>query len=423
MRYFWWEGIVGESSEIVFFQYFAVFALTMGAGTSFISVSASLAALTSAAATLFGAFIAERIRRDKAVALTSLLVGRLPFLLLAALPWLADGQTAMLVLGAVFLFKGAATSFSVPAWNGYAAATVAEDVRGRFFAFRNIGRQAIGLVLTPLAGLLLTVNAGAGGWQIAWLVSFVLGMAASCLYARVDAHPVTPVAPKPTQAGPKPLAPAEATGRVSSALMRFTFTTSLFQTFVMIAGPFFAIYLVREMGASPFWVGITAAASPLSALVSQPFVGRLADTWGPKRLLIAGNLLIILLPFLWLGASEPWHVAMINLIGGGAWAASLMATFNMLLAISPEGQVPRYTAVQQGGLLMASFVGPLIGGAIVPLAGFGAVFLVSGLGRILATALQFAWLKEAGTREVDELLPVDPSDSGLGLAVPEAACL
>src|SRR5947209_6426435 len=42
MRSFWWDGVFGESSEVVWFQYFTVFALTFGAGASTIGLLASL---------------------------------------------------------------------------------------------------------------------------------------------------------------------------------------------------------------------------------------------------------------------------------------------------------------------------------------------------------------------------------------------
>jgi MFS family permease len=166
--------------------------------------------------------------------------------------------------------------------------------------------------------------------------------------------------------------------------------TSLFQLAVAVAGPFFTIYLVQHLGASPFWVGLTAAASPLSATLCQPLIGRLADRYDPFRIVVISNLIIPLIPVAWVFVTDPWQVVFINLGGGALWAASQLASFKLLLELAPEDRLARLSAFNQGGMFLAGFLGPLIGAALIPQIGLPAVFVLSAAGRWLATGALWA---------------------------------
>jgi DHA1 family multidrug resistance protein-like MFS transporter len=90
-------------------------------------------------------------------------------------------------------------------------------------------------------------------------------------------------------------------------------------------------------------------------------------------------------PWLWMAATEPWHIILINIIAGVMWAANLLATFNIVLQIAPADKRPSYMGWQQAGIFFASFLGPLIGGFVIAAIGYRLVFFFSGAGRLLAT--------------------------------------
>src|ERR1041385_4430834 len=64
MRNFWWDGFFGESSEVLWFQYFPVFALSVGAGAGLLGTIASLTSLSSALALAPGALLDEKTGRS-----------------------------------------------------------------------------------------------------------------------------------------------------------------------------------------------------------------------------------------------------------------------------------------------------------------------------------------------------------------------
>ena len=404
MRNLWWDGFFAECAEIVWLQYFSLYALALGAPLALIGVLAALTNLLAAFSMWPGSLLAERTRRYRMIVLINGgVLGRVPFLLLAAIPWIATGNGALGIIVAVAALRGFFGSVAMPAWSAYCADFVPAGLRGRYFASRNLIRQVADLSLAPLAGLIIYVMGGLSGWQLAWMLAFGLGMVSTAFFARIPsesafgAHERRP-APKAIE--------RKASALRDRRLVWFIATSGLFQFSVMIAGPFFSVYFVRELGASTLWVGITAAMMPLAGIVAQPFLGRLNDRFGPKWLLVVSGLAFPIAPWFWIFATSPWHIVFVNLIAGVLWAANLLASFNMLLQIAPEDRRASYAGWQQAAIFFGSFLGPLAGGFLIPAMGFKTVFFLSGAGRFVATLV--LWRLVADDPEPEDELDAPP---------------
>lgn len=408
LRHFWLDGVLGETSEIVWFQYFSVFALALDSSVALVGFLAAISSLISTAGISLGAFLAERTKHYRGIAIAGTVAARFAFLMMAVAPWLPTHEAVVVTLIGASLLKGLGSAIALPAWTAFAADAVPGTLRTRFFAFRNFGRQSAGFVLTPLAGLAVGEAAGLQGWQVAWLASFLIGVLAVYFFARVPVRSTNaPVASRAEgrDDGIRSLRPG-------SPLFLFVTSAFVFQVSVMLVGPFFAVYLVRDLGASPFWVGMTAAASPLSAAVTQAVVSRFFASVRTQTMLVASNIGIVAIPMAWLFVNEPWQVCLINLFGGGLWATSQLATFNLMMTISPQGRLPTFTAVHQGALAAAGFLGPLAGGLLIPALGFKVLLVTSAIGRFGATGLLLrlpgrrpAATKQAGQASKQEVRP------------------
>ncbi len=397
MRNLWWDGFFAECADVIWLQYFSLYAVALGAHIGVVGVLAAISNLVAALALWPGAVLAEQTRRYKFLVLvTAGGPGRLAFLSLAVLPWIATGNAALTVLAVATVARSLLGNLAMPAWSAFAAEFVPEGLRGRYFSSRNFARQVADFATAPIVGFIIYRLGGLSGWQVAWLLSFLLASVSSAFYFRIPAEShfgVTAAEPEPTPT------------RQPSVVLRdrnllwLVGTTGLFQLSVMIAGPFFSIYLVRHLGASTMWVGITYAFMPLAGIISQPILGRLNDRYGPKWLLVVSGLLLPVAPWLWMAASEPWHVIFINIIAGVMWAANLLATFNVVLQIAPPEKRPSYTGWQQAGIFFASFLGPLIGGFLIAAIGFKLVFFCSGAGRFLATLVLWRMVSDKPPEE------------------------
>jgi len=156
-----------------------------------------------------------------------------------------------------------------------------------------------------------------------------------------------------------------------------------------LAGPFFNIYLVHDLGASMIQVGILTAAASVSSLPALRVFGPLADRWGPRRIILITSLLIPILPLAWVVVPSPWYVLGINLVSGVLWPGFTMCVLNLMLQISPPADRARFSAVHQIVIAVSLALGAAVGGWVVTVFGFKAVFALSGIGRF-AAALIFA---------------------------------
>lgn len=159
-----------------------------------------------------------------------------------------------------------------------------------------------------------------------------------------------------------------------------------------------AVALVRLQ--SDFKVSVASAAWLISgfylaAAVGQPLMGRLADQFGARRIFSAGLLLVgvtsVLAPF----APAFWWLVALRVVQAFGTSAAYPAGLAMIRAATgdPNGPPP---AGALGALSIAGSVsaalGPVLGGFLVALAGWPAIFLVNVPVTAIGLPLALLWL-------------------------------
>lgn len=164
-----------------------------------------------------------------------------------------------------------------------------------------------------------------------------------------------------------------------------------------------AVALLRIQDA--FDVGVASVAWLISAFyltaaVAQPLMGRIADQWGARRVYCTGLVIVgvtgALAPF---APSLGWLVAARVLLACGTSVAFPCALILIRAATAdPQGRPP---AGAMGALSLAASVsaslGPVLGGFLVSLAGWQAIFLVNVPVTAAGLVAALAWLP-AGRR-------------------------
>lgn len=387
LRWFWFDGLFANASDAIIIAYLPLFALALGASRAQIGLMSALSSLGAALFLLPGAGLVERSGRRKWLTVISGGgVGRLMLLLLALLPLAFSGQTAIAVAIALILVRSVAGNLCFPAWMSLTADIVPLSWRGHYFSSRNIVMSVAGMATTYLVGLLITRVGGLAGYQIALGLAFTLGVLSTYCFACIHEPPVSPV---PRQTGPKVRGALFRQLRGHSGFVAFCATATLWNFSLNIAGPFFNVYLVEGLGAAASMVGLLGVVSGLSALPGQRLFGVLSDRWGPRRVQLVTGLCIPLLPFAWTLVRSPWHVVPIDMAGGFLWAGYNLAAFNFLLTLMPEERRARFSALHQVLVTVAQAGGSALGGVLAEVWGYKAIFVLSGIGRLIA-ALLFA---------------------------------
>ncbi len=396
MLLFWLDGLLANISESFVAPYLSLYLLALGASGGQVGIFTAVTGLVGALMFLPGARLAERSPHYRGVVVATSLVARAMLPLLLLVPWTVSGQPAIAAVIVLAALRTASTQLGVPAWTAFAATIVPPSMRGRYFASRTFAMSLAALIVVPAAGRLISALGVPQGYQVSFGLAFAAGLLSSYAYSRIP----LPAGGAPTHAPGLSFRQVLGALRASPAFLRLCLTSMLLNLGVQLVAPFFNVYMVRDMGLSAGFVGLTATASTAFDLVGQRFFGPFVDRRGLRRTMALTSPFIALLPFAWLFVSEPWHIFPIQIVGGFAWAGYNLAVFNYLLASTPDGKHPLYSAIYNTANGAATVLGPLAGGLIFDVWGFHPCLIASFAGRVVAAALIILLLREAGQRVV-----------------------
>jgi MFS family permease len=402
LRWFWFDGLFVSASNAITVAYLSLFVLALGGTRAQIGLMIALSSLSAALLILPGATIVERWgRRKQIVLLSGKGLTRVVALLLALVPLAFAGPTAVAIAIGLGVARTAFANLGVPAWMSLTADIVPLSWRGRYLSSRNIAMGVAGMIATYLVGQLITWAGDPTGYQLAMGLAFALGMASTFSYAHIE-EPVAVTPPQTTDRGRRVGLLRHL--RAHPDFLAFCATAALWNLSLNIAGPFFNVYLVEGLKASAGVVGTLSVVSSLAAVPAQRLFGPLVDRWGPRRVQLITGLIIPLMPWAWAAVRAPWHVAPINLVAGFLWAGYNLASFNLLLTLTPEDRRPRYSALYQVVVTAALAGGAALGGVVAERWGYTSIFVLSGIGRLGAALLFARFVRRPAT---DEPTPVD----------------
>lgn len=388
LRYFWLDGLFSAVGEAFFLNFIPLFAVAYGASNGQVGWIAAIGNLMGALALFPGAQAVEKVgSRRSIVVWTGGGVARFAILALALTPLLfpENGRAAILMILLLNGVRAFAGNFANPAWTAMVADLVPDFMRGRYFSGRNVAMGAATLLLTPLAGWIIAHGNATGpgdffGYQATFVLAFSLGMVATWSFGRI---PEPRVVAEQAETAPARESLWRSVAN-SPGFLGLVASAFIWNLALHIAGPFFNVYLIKELGGTTATVGMAAAVTSLFSLLSQPYWGRFLDRRGSIRMQNIAGFGIIILPALWIVATAPWHVYLINTLGGLLWAGFNLANFNLLLELTPNGQRHQAVALYQTVVFGAAFIGPLLGGYLADVTGFYLLFGLSSVGRLVA---------------------------------------
>jgi MFS family permease len=397
LRYFWLDGLFASFSDNLVLGFLELYLLSYGVSNGVIGLNTAIANLFGAVLVIPGALAISRVgSRKRLVVATGGGIGRLGLLAIASVP-LATGNSGAAVVCLVCFnaIRVAMANFSNPAWTSMVADLVPMKSRARYFGNRNVAIIAASILAAPIAGWVVKSLSGVAafpqlGFQAIFFLSFAVGMLSTASFSKIpDSSVSEATSPKPRSF---PLRSLLSNGRLAGfVLAAFVWNVSL-----QVAAPFFNVYLVSGLGASAATVGMLTGVSSVSTLAGQILFGRVTDRKGDVFAQVFTGLLVPLLPIAWIFVTAPEQVVLINIASGILWAGYNLATFNILLKLTPDDHRPEAAALYQTLVIASSVFGPLLGGALADAVGFKTVFAVSGAGRLAGTLVFIALVVRPG---------------------------
>jgi MFS family permease len=383
-------------------SYISPFAIALKANNFQIGLLSSFTGIISPISQMFGSKLMEKNSRKKIIvsAVTLQALMWIPILVIIALfykdlflsylPWILIAFYSL-----YFIFGALAT----PSWFSLMGDLVPEKTRGRYFGKRNKIIGIVALFATILGALILDLLKTKGllmaGFAIIFFISCISRLISSFLF-RKHCEPKLELSRDYYFSFIQFIKKAS-----TNNFGKFVIYIALIHFATMIAGPFFAVYMLRDLGFSYTLFMLINMSASVFSLLFMPIWGKFSDKYGNRELIKIGSILIPFMPILWLFSPSPYYLAFVpQLIGGIGWAAFNLGANNFIYdSVSPQrrGICISYFNMAIG---IGTFLGAGIGGYLAQNLNISFMniilfmFLISGIARILVFVLFFKNLKE-----------------------------
>jgi len=377
-------------------QYLSAFALLLGASPFQLSVLSALPQLIGTGAQLASVKLLRWFPDRKALIRTGTAGQALSWLPILLLPLLfPDSGPLLLILGTTLYF--ACNQFTTPTWNSFIADHLDEHERGAYFARRAMVMASLSFAALCVAGWLLSLwQDHAFSWMGFALIFAVAGAArwiSAIALAKVeDVHAMPYLDTSPSF--------RRFLAGTSISFRRFLLFSGAMHAAVLIAGPFFVLYMLRDLHLAYWGYGTWLAAGILGQLVTLAAWGRFADRFGNKALLTVTGFMVPFLPMLYLAGTSLLFLLFVNFLGGVTWGGLALGLQNYVFdAVRPEDRakaVATYSTINALGWCLGAFMGSWLVNALPSRINIGhfslqlasnlpLVFFVSGILRLVVS--------------------------------------
>jgi len=387
--YLWGEGLLTAASDAFIGPYLALYLLALGANAQQIGLLSGVSALASAATYLPGALLTRRFPSYRTVVVAILIPTHTMLLLLVILPWVASGQAAIAAAIVLTGLRSGIGQIGNPAWIALLAILVPPGLRGRFFAARTLVSNLAAILVLPLAGYLISRLGMPDGYQLSFGLSLAAAVLATVIVARL---PLPPGERSGHARGPGLGQALRGLGQ-HRTFVHFVLISMLLNLGIQFVAPFFNVYLVRQLGADAAFIGLQNTAAALATMAAMPLFGPLVDRRGLRWTMLWCGPFVAVMPLCWLFVRHPWQTLPLWALVHFAWGGFNLATFNLLLAATPEEGRPLYSALHNTASAASGMVGPLLGGFVFDHWGFAPCAIGATLGRGGAIVLIYFLLR------------------------------
>lgn len=396
-------------------SYLSVYNIFLQASTFQIGLLATLPPLLGAIFQSLTVWMMGWLPSRRRIMVATVFGQALLWLPIALLPFIfgTGGHSSNVLIGLVAAYA-ILGGLSAPVWNSLLGDLVPSDVRGRFFGYRNRQIGIASFFSLTLAGLLLDISQRSGFGPWGFVSIFMVALVArliSCAWLLKHDDPLF------IHRAEDHFSFIQFVRRTPhSNFAKFVFFVASVNFAVHIAGPYFSVYMLRDLSLSYWQFTIIGAVLLITQFMTMQHWGRLCDRFGNKRILNVCSIGVVFAPLMWLCTSSMSGILLIQAYSGFIWAGFNLAASNFIFdAVSPakRARCVAYQAIINNVFILA---GSMVGGYLashlppppllidhlpVPSSPYILLFLLSGLGRAVAAAIFLPKFREV--REVDAI--------------------
>ncbi len=385
-----YTGGVWALYETITAGFLIVFALALGASNTVVGIIGALPYVATLLMEVPGAKLVEYFRR-KTIFLISTGLSRCVWLLIILAPYLFTRHTLLFVSSAFFLVR-CLEYLADPSWTSWAADLVPDKIRGTFWARRSVYVSIAGMTGSLIAGAYLDLFSKESylGFATLFGVGMILGLYSNTIMAKI----------KEPEYRDHNHYRLRDFFKIDGQFRKYTWIMTAYQFAVMIASPFFTVYMLDYLGLSYTYYVIVGAIATVSRILANPHFGYVSDKYGDKPVALICMLGTALIPlfYIFIRPETIWLIVPVQILSGLVWAGTELTIWNLLLDLTrPEKramQVAEYNLLTS----ISFIIGPVIGGLVADnvtfvLAGIPLVFAIAAVLRV-TSALLLARIKE-----------------------------
>jgi MFS family permease len=383
-------------------SYITPYALELGANNAQIGLLTSLTGMLGPISQIFGSKLIEKNSRKKIVVFSVILQASMWLILLSlGFIFLKYGKTFYLIPLFIlsYILYALSGSLGGPAWFSLMGDAVPQGIRGKYFSKRSRISGLVSTFAAIFAGIWLFYTKEWGIIIYGFMLLFAISAVARYISAYLlNKHYVSEMKLEKEyyfsffdfiKKAP------------SNNFGRFAIFVALITLSVNIAGPFFAVYMWKDLNFNPLWFTAVNLAPGVFSLIFIPVWGKFADKYGNRELLRIGGFFIAATSFFWLFSKNPLYLIFVpQLISGIGWAAFNLGASNFIydaVTVQRRGIVVAYYNVLNG---VGVFIGATLGGLFAQYVHFSFInillfiFVLSGIVRIIILIIMLPKIKE-----------------------------
>jgi MFS family permease len=388
--------------------YFGAFGVFLGGTPLQIGALATVPPLVGAMAQTIGMRLAERVSSRRNAIVRCIQIQSLLCLTFGIVPFqFGSGWWSLWALVALVAIYHSTNGLISPLWNSLIGDLVPPTSRGEFFGHRNKWMAIVTFAGVVVAGEAVHLLAGKGYGAVGYACIFALAALSRMISGRY------------MKAVPDAAIHVPEDSKFSfwqfiirarqSNFVRFVLFVSAMNFATSVSGPYFAMYMLKDLAFSYREYMVIVAAVVIVQFVVMRSWGALSDQFGSRQILRVCGTLVSINPLLWLVSSNFWWVVFIQLYSGLFWAGFNLAAANFVFDAVTAPKRARcfaYQSIVNGTLV---FLGSAIGGYVashvspainehfaifVAQSSFLILFAASGVLRILVMLVLFPTFSE-----------------------------
>ena len=396
------EGGFATTSSSFGGSYVSPFAIATNATNSQIAMLQSIPGLLGPLSQWMSSRLIEKYSRKRIVLLSVLFEALiwLPVILLSYLFYkgIFVGYIPLMLI--IFIsMQTILSGISGPAWFSWMGDLIENKKRGNYFSKRSRIIQFVSITTTIISGFFLDFFKNHGILILGFSTFFFIAMTARL----ISRHLIK------GQYEPKIKLERDyyfSFGQFVKKMRynnfgRFTIFRAFLSFSVMVAGPFFTIYMLKNLGFSYITFTIVTISQTVFSMLVLPLWGKFSDKYGNYKTMKITSVIIFLIPLPWIFIKSPILLILIPmLISGIGWAGFDLAVNNFIYdSVTPQRRglcVAYFNVVVGFGVFLGAGLGGLLA-AYLPLNSLNiilGIFLISSILRFLTVIIFLPKVKE-----------------------------